>query len=75
MLILSGTTHTNAGNYSTDPWTFTGATANYNNASGTVADSIAKANATIVVTPYSVTYNGGRAHGDRHGDGRAAART
>ena len=33
-------------------------TGNYNNASGTVDDNIAKANATIVVTPYSVTYDG-----------------
>jgi hypothetical protein len=42
-LNLSGTTHTNAGSYPTDPWTFTDVTGNYNNASGTVADSIAKA--------------------------------
>jgi hypothetical protein len=56
-LDLSGTTHTNAGSYS-DTWTFTDATGNYNNASGTVADSIGKANATINVTAYSVTYDG-----------------
>ena len=56
-LDLSGTTHTNAGTYATDPWTFTDVTGNYNNASGTVARSIAKADAVIVVTPYSVTYD------------------
>ena len=57
-LNLSSTTHTNAGTYATDPWTFTDVTGNYNNASGTVSDSIAKANANITVTPYNVTYNG-----------------
>ena len=41
-----------------DPWTFTDTTGNYNNATGTVNDAIAKANPTIVVTPYSVTYDG-----------------
>ena len=52
------TTHTNAGTYSSDSWSFTGA-ANYNDiASTTITDSIAKANATVVVTPYSVTYDG-----------------
>jgi hypothetical protein len=56
-LDLSGTTHTGAGTYS-DTWTFTDVTGNYNNASGSVTDSIAKANANIVVTPYSVTYDG-----------------
>ena len=56
--ILSGTTHTNAGTYNGDTWTFTDTTGNYNNASGTVNDSIAKAKATILVTPYSVTYDG-----------------
>ena len=35
------------------PWTFTGG-ANYNNTSGTVDDCIAKANATVVVTPTPV---------------------
>jgi hypothetical protein len=56
-LNLTATTHTAAGNY-TDGWTFTDVTGNYNNASGTVADAIAKANPTIVVTPYSVIYDG-----------------
>ncbi|PYQ49403.1 MAG: hypothetical protein DMF59_13725, partial [Acidobacteria bacterium] len=53
-LDLSGTTHTNAGNY-TDTWTFTNS--NYNNASGTKNDKIGKATATISVTPYTVTYD------------------
>src|SRR5439155_6941424 len=57
-LNLSGTTHTNAGTYNSDAWTFTDAAGNYNNTSGTVNDSIAKANATISVTPYSGTYDG-----------------
>jgi hypothetical protein len=56
-LVLTGTTHTNAGDYATDPWTFTDVTGNYNNTSGTTHDIIAKANATIVVTPYNVTYD------------------
>jgi hypothetical protein len=38
-LNLTGTTHTNPGDYPTDAWTFTGGT-NYNNASGTVHDNI-----------------------------------
>ena len=57
-LVLSGTTHTNAGDYPSDAWTFTDVTGNYNNTSGTVHDAIAKATAIIVVTPYSVTYDG-----------------
>ena len=56
-LDLSLTTHTNAGTYSADAWTFTDGTGNYNDASGTVSDSIAKADAAIVVTGYSVTYD------------------
>jgi len=57
-LDLSGTTHTNAGSYKDDPWTFTDVTGNYNDASGTVDDNIEKAEAAIVVTPYDVTYDG-----------------
>src|SRR5439155_21715648 len=57
-LNLSGTTHTTAGDYPSDPWTFTDATGNYNNASGTTHDQIDKANPAITVTPNSVTYNG-----------------
>ena len=56
---MSGTTHTNAGTYDSDTWIFTGG-ANYNNIDGTVTDGIGKANATVVVTPYNVTYDGNR---------------
>ena len=56
-LNLSTTTHTNAGGYA-DSWTFTDATGNYTNTTGTANDSITKASAAIVVTPYNVTYNG-----------------
>jgi len=54
---LTGTTHTNAGDYPTDAWSFDGGT-NYLSDSGTVHDHINKANATVVVTAYTVTYNG-----------------
>ncbi len=58
-LNLSGTIHTNAGTYSTDSWSFTDPTGNYNNvASTTITDTIVKASANITVTPYNVTYNG-----------------
>src|SRR5205807_1710626 len=56
-LDVSGTTHANAGVYS-DTWSFTDVTGNYNNAGNTVSDSIAKANATLLVSPYHVTYDG-----------------
>jgi hypothetical protein len=55
---VSNTAHVNAGIYSSDSWSFTG-TANYNNIAATpITDTIAKANAVVVVTPYSVTYDG-----------------
>jgi MBG domain (YGX type) len=57
-LNLSGTVHTNAGTYLLDAWSFTDVTGNYNNAGNTIIDIIARANATITVTPYSVTYDG-----------------
>jgi sugar lactone lactonase YvrE len=56
-LNLNGTTHTNAGTYS-DTWTFTDPTGNYNNASGTVSDSIGKASVTVTfsnVGPFTFT--------------------
>ena len=46
-LDLSGTTHTAAGSYPADPWTFTDSTGNYNNQNGTVADNIGKAELTV----------------------------
>src|SRR6185436_18822035 len=55
---VSNTTHTNAGTYSTDTWSFTGA-ANYQNIAATaITDAINKATATVVVTPYTVPYDG-----------------
>ena len=57
-LNLSATTHTHAGSNPGDAWTFTDATGNYYDDAGNVDDSIAKANATISVTPYRVTYDG-----------------
>ena len=39
-LNLTGTTHTAVGTYSTDAWTFTDSTGNYNSASGTVSNTI-----------------------------------
>src|SRR6185436_4856230 len=55
---VNNTTHTAAGTYNADSWTFTG-TANYNNiAATTITDTINKATAVVVVTPYTVTYDG-----------------
>ena len=56
-LNLSASTHTNAGTYNGDTWSFTDPTGNYRSASGIVRDSIAQAAATIIVTPYAVTYD------------------
>jgi hypothetical protein len=59
---VSHTTHTDAGTYATDTWSFTG-TANYNDiAATTITDSIAKATATVVVTPYTNVPYDGHAH-------------
>ena len=58
-LNFSGTTHTSANNgvpYN-DTWTFHDAAGNYNDASGNVTDQIDKADPTISVMPYTVTYN------------------
>src|SRR5207244_13410881 len=49
---LSGTTHTNAGTYNKDAWSFSGGT-NYNDDSGTLDNSIAKTTAKVTVTPYT----------------------
>ncbi len=49
-LDLSATTHTNAGSYNADPWIFTDVTGNYNDASGTVDNSIGQASSTVTVT-------------------------
>jgi hypothetical protein len=55
-LNLSGTTHTNAATYGTDPWTFTDVTGNYNDTSDTVSDSIAKATLSVTANDTSRTY-------------------
>ncbi len=51
-LNLSATTHTAIGNYSSDAWSFSGGT-NYNNAGGTISDSISKADSTTRITSVS----------------------
>ena len=53
---VNSTTHTNVGTY-TDTWTFTDPTGNYNNASGTVIDTITKANTTFFILGYNTFYN------------------
>ena len=50
-------------------WTFTDVTGNYNDDSGSVAIVISKADATIVVTGYDVTYDAERAHRHRPATG------
>jgi hypothetical protein len=57
-LVLTGTTHINAGTYAPDPWTFTDVTGNYNNAGGAVTDTIAQAPATVTLSNLSQTYTG-----------------
>src|SRR6185503_4294585 len=57
-LDLSGTKHTNAGDYPNDPWSFA-QTTNYNAASGTVHDEIDRANPDCSsIAGYHVTYDG-----------------
>src|SRR5207249_869223 len=48
-LVLSGTTHTNVGDYTTDPWTFTDVTGNYSDTGGTVHDQITIVGSTTTV--------------------------
>ena len=59
LLNLSGTTHTNAGDYPSDSWSFNSANTNtnYYSESGTVHDNIGKAHAMITVTPYNVVFD------------------
>jgi YVTN family beta-propeller protein len=58
-LNLTATTHTSSGTYSTDAWSFTDPSGNYASASGSIADTIAKADSPITVScPPSVIYNG-----------------
>ena len=55
---MSATSHTDAGSYAGDVWTFTGPNANYNDAFDTVDNNIAKADASCTVTGYAVTFDG-----------------
>ena len=57
-LVVSGTTHTAAGTYATDPWAFTDTTGNYSNDSGTVSDKINAATMVCKVKGYTLTYDG-----------------
>ncbi|MEB2785908.1 YDG domain-containing protein, partial [Algoriphagus persicinus] len=61
LMDVSATTHTNAGDYTGDAWTFAG-NGNYNAGGGTVDNAIGKADADITVTGYSGTYDA-LAHG------------
>ena len=56
LLNLSGTTHTDAGTYTNDPWTFAG-NVNYKTASGVVTNSIARVAPTIAITWVNGVYN------------------
>jgi len=62
-LDLSKTTHTDAGTYATDSWSFTDVTGNYKDvATTTITNKIGKADATIAVEGYTGVYDG-----DAHG--------
>ena len=55
-LVLSGTTHISAGNYAGDLWSFADLTGNYNNATGTVHDSIGEALLTVTANDAGKVY-------------------
>ena len=55
--LVINSAHINAGTY-TDSWTYIDPNGNSNSQTGIISDTIAKANASINVTPYSVTYDG-----------------
>ena len=57
-LVLVNTSHTNAGDYYVDNWTFIDPTGNYASATGIVHDNIAQINATIAITGYNIPYDG-----------------
>ena len=57
---VSNTTHTNAGTYASDSWSFTGDGQLQRHRGTTITDTIDKANATVVVTPYNVTMTASR---------------
>jgi hypothetical protein len=55
-LDLSGTTHSDLGDYPADPWLFTDVTGNYNDASGTVHDFIGTGVPAFTANPLSWNY-------------------
>src|SRR5947209_16566752 len=57
-LDLGATTHTAAGTYAADAWTFTPTDTNYNGDSGTVDDAINRAHPACTVTRYPLTSHG-----------------
>ena len=57
-LTLTGATHTNAGTYANDPWSYHDAAGNYIDASGTVSDSIGQATAIVTLGALEQTYTG-----------------
>ena len=57
-LNLSATTHTNAGTYNGDAWSFTDPAGNYNPANGSVNDVINKAAVTVSLSNMTQTYTG-----------------
>ncbi len=57
-LDLSGTTHTAAGTYTADPWTFSDHAGNYRDASGTVDNRISSAGQVITFDPLPGTMYG-----------------
>jgi hypothetical protein len=61
-LDLSGTTHTAAGDYTGDAWSFDDTSGNYNDQDGTVDDLIDKADAECSISGYSGVYDA-NAHG------------
>ena len=61
LMDVSLTTHTDAGTYSTDSWSFAG-NGNYNASGATITDVISKTDATISVIGFTGVYDG-NAHG------------
>lgn len=57
LMDVSGTTHTSAGDYSDDSWTFTG-NSNYNADNGSVNNSIAKVSLSVTARNASKVYDG-----------------
>ena len=60
------TTHTAVGTYN-DTWTFTDSTGNYNNASGTITDTILPASLVITASSASMIYGGAAGHAQLYG--------